>query len=51
MPMKTELPDAPAGQVPIGGWSAAKACEANPAGSASPPATPRPVRMNRGGRR
>ena len=40
MPMKTELPEAPAGQVPIGGWSAAKALEANPAGSTSPPATP-----------
>src|SRR5436305_7466000 len=47
MPMNTESPEAPVGQVPIGGWSAAKARDAKPAGSASPPATPRPVRMNR----
>ena len=36
MPMKTELPDEPAGQVPIGGWSAAKARAENPIGSAKP---------------
>src|SRR4029079_13266531 len=46
MLMTTELPDDPAGQVPIGGCSAAKAGAAKPVGSASPPATPRPAPMN-----
>src|SRR5690242_6712201 len=44
MPMKTELPDERAGQVPMGGWSAAKARGMKP-DTARPPAAPSPRRM------
>src|SRR6185437_9729534 len=45
-PMYTVSPCEPAGHVPIAGSPAAQARWANPIGSARPPATPRPVRMN-----
>jgi hypothetical protein len=44
MPMKTESPVVPAGQVPMGGWSAASTGPTAP-GSATLPAAAAPMRM------
>src|SRR5580658_3506607 len=43
MPMKTESPDEPAGQVPIGGSSAARAALLRVAGKTAPPTTAAPA--------